>query len=220
MRYPRRDLVGKRFGMLLIKSFAGYNKRYRSLWNCTCDCGREVVRIGINLEMVPGLHSCGCWNQKRSALQLTSHGFSKPSQKCRAYKSWVSMRRRCNSPGDKDYPRYGGRGIKICDRWNSFELFMQDMGERPAGTTLGRIDNDGPYSPENCRWETPVQQINNTSVNVFLTHEGRTQTIAQWAKEIGMRHDTLCRRIFTRNWAVGRALTEPLVHNRRRGKPQ
>ena len=90
------------------------------------------------------------------------------------------MRTRCNNPNHETYDRYGGRGISICERWNKFENFLEDMGERPEGMTLDRIDNDGDYTPENCRWSGKVQQMRNRSNNVLLTIYGKTMSVAEW----------------------------------------
>ncbi|WP_280186032.1 MULTISPECIES: hypothetical protein [Nocardia] len=112
-------------------------------------------------------------------------------------------------------PRYGGRGITIDPRWDSFENFLADMGERPAGTTLDRIDNDGPYSPDNCRWASNLTQGNNRANNRHITYRGRTQTIAEWAREVGLPRGVVYNRIMLLKWPVDRALTEPV--QRRRG---
>lgn len=112
------------------------------------------------------------------------------------YKSWDAMRQRCVNPNDRDYADYGGRGIAVCERWQtSFSAFASDMGMRPAGMTLGRIDNNGAYEPGNCRWETVQQQNNNRRSSRSLTAKGRTQTLAQWAREIGVSRALLRYRV-------------------------
>lgn len=108
---------------------------------------------------------------------------------------WKAMRERCTKPHHPSYPRYGGRGIKVCDRWNSYANFLADMGPQPAGLTLDRIDNDGHYEPGNCRWATRKQQAANTSRNVLVTFRGRTECISQWAKELGVGRNTLVARL-------------------------
>jgi hypothetical protein len=97
------------------------------------------------------------------------------------------MRDRCSNPNRHDWKRYGGRGIKVCERWQVFENFLSDMGERPAGMSLDRIDPNGDYSPDNCRWASIRTQCNNTRRNVYVEHDGRRQTIAQWADELGVK---------------------------------
>ena len=113
-------------------------------------------------------------------------------------------------PTHKQYADYGGRGITVCPRWaRDFAAFFADMGPRPAGMSLDRKDNDGPYSPENCRWATPTQQLNNTRANRLVTFQGRTQTITEWARERGLRADTLTWRLEQPDWTVDEALTLP-----------
>lgn len=108
--------------------------------------------------------------------------------KSRTYRIWASMKQRCNDP---DEPRYGGRGITVCDRWQKFENFYADMGEAPEGMSIDREDNDLGYNPDNCRWATPVEQQNNMRSNRLFTHEGKTQTLAEWAREIGLAYHVL-----------------------------
>lgn len=128
----------------------------------------------------------------------------------KAYKVWCSMRRRCMAPSHKSWSDYGGRGITICERWNEFENFLQDMGEPPPNTTIGRIDNAKGYSPDNCRWETMEEQNNNRRSSLFLTAFGQTKTMSQWAKELGLKQATLQKRISVKKWPVEKALTQPL----------
>lgn len=106
------------------------------------------------------------------------------------------MKYRCNNKNDSCYERYGGMGIKVCERWNGFKNFFEDMGERPEGLTLGRIDNNKGYNPSNCRWETREQQQNNCHHNKFITHHGKTLTASQWARETGISLGTIWNRIY------------------------
>ena len=105
--------------------------------------------------------------------------------------SWRAMRSRCLSPTDKDYPNYGGRGITVCSEWDRFAVFLQQMGERPEGKTLGRIDNDGPYSVENCVWETIEEQNRNKRSIILLTYKGLTMCLAEWARHFEVEYTML-----------------------------
>ena len=127
----------------------------------------------------------------------------------KVYEVWHSMKRRCTKPGDKGYQNYGGRGIKVCVRWMKFENFLADMGEPPAGMSLDRINNDGDYCPENCRWTTPKVQSNNRrpgNVHV-LTFNGETMNASDWAKRLGISPQAMGHRL--ENWPLERALTQP-----------
>ena len=119
---------------------------------------------------------------------------------------------RCTNRNNPRWKSYGGRGIKICARWRKFDNFLKDMGERPAGRTLERIDNDGNYEPGNCKWATQKEQANNTRQNYLLTYSGKTLNLGQWARLIGVRHGTLRARI-RRGWSLGRAMS-PILDGR------
>lgn len=127
------------------------------------------------------------------------------------YISWRSMRARCLNESNHKYPRYGGRGITIDKSWDDFVEFLAAMGDRPAGTTLGRIDNNGNYGPSNCRWETPMQQANNTSANVALSYKGETKNIEEWIRSSGIPRTTFYRRYYSQ-CKRGEELFAPTVH--------
>lgn len=127
----------------------------------------------------------------------------------RTYQTWRGMIERCTSKKHKNYDRYGGRGITFCERWREYQNFVDDMGERPDGRNLDRINNDGPYCKENCRWVTQSEQVSNTSRNVLLSYNGKLMTMKQWAAEIGIAYDTLRHRIQRLHWAIDKALSTP-----------
>lgn len=149
------DLVGQKFGHLEVISRAP-NQDRRSAWVCKCRCGKEVIK---RVSEVKRGNSCGCWNRDSRLI----HGHTGSNRRrSPTYTSWRGMRNRCSNPNAAHWLDYGGRGIKVCERWqSSFELFLEDMGERPEGMTLDRIDNDGNYELVNCKWSTQSEQVKN-----------------------------------------------------------
>lgn len=189
--YCSLDLTGKRFGRLVaISQIRGGGNKAPTKWVCKCDCGNTHT---IATGLLTGGHtkSCGCWQAESRKLANLTHGHSKTA----TYYSWGSMLQRCTNPKKVKYPLYGGRGIKVCDRWLKFANFLADMGEKPEGKTLDRIDVNGNYEPSNCRWATPIEQSNNTRINKHLTFNGVTQTISQWSRQVGMNRRTLADRL-------------------------
>lgn len=144
----------------------------------------------------------------RGAAGIT-HGHNAGKKKTPTLQTWASMRARCTNPKKSDYQYYGGRGITVCDRWQSFENFLADMGEKPPGTSLDRIDNSGNYEPSNCRWATRAEQMRNTRQTRMLTLNGKTQCVVDWERELGFKPVTITMRL-RRGWSVEKALTMPL----------
>ena len=151
LQAPKHDLVDLHFGRLTAVRFLRMDRYAR--WLCRCECGNEIVVAG-RLLMDGNTTSCGCSRRQ--------HGHASDCMRSRTYKSWQAMKERCDNPSKQSFSNYGGRGVMVCDRWrDSFKNFLADMGERPVGKTIDRIDPDGNYEPGNCRWATPFEQTHN-----------------------------------------------------------
>jgi hypothetical protein len=145
--------IGSRFGRLTVVALHSRGTiRVKPRWRCRCDCGNETI-----VDWCARTQSCGCVRREWSRRFSATHGRSRTPE----YVVWTGIWQRCNNPKNQRWPDYGGRGIKVSERWRSFESFLADMGERPEGMTLDREDNDGDYEKANCRWATPKQQSNN-----------------------------------------------------------
>lgn len=178
------------------------------MWLCLCSCGQTVITNAHNLKS-GHTQSCGCLQKERTSITSKIHGKSKT----RLYHIWSSMRERCNNPKQKYYEYYGGKGIKVCDEWQNYSVFEQwafSNGYSPTARryecTIDRINVNKGYSPDNCRFVSQTIQSNNASSNVLISYNGKTQTRAQWAKEIGVSPAVLRDRITRYNWSVERAL--------------
>ena len=199
------DIVGQTFNKLTAIAPIGRNSFRDIIWLCICDCGTETTVLSHSIKS-GNTKSCGCHRAKVSHNKAIIHGKSKTVE----YKSWRSMINRCHNKNDLYFNDYGDRNITVCSKWlYSFPSFLADMGLRPQGKTLDRIDNDGNYTPENCRWATAEQQANNKRNNKYITHNGQTLTHAQWSRLLGGGASTVTQRIY-RGWSKKRAVTQPL----------
>lgn len=163
-----KDLTAQRFDRWTVVSFAGMVGTEGAYWNCVCDCGTERPVRSLNLRYGK-THSCGCYNSDAIVSRNHVHGYARRGHKSQEYMTWERMRSRCLCPTHYRYPYYGGRGIKVCARWlngegnlSGYECFLADMGKKPSDRhSIDRVDNDGNYEPENCRWALPIIQQNN-----------------------------------------------------------
>lgn len=172
-----------------------------------CECGTQrILSDKCQRSKRPSL-SCGC-HRHPVALPRPTGLRQGGIENLPEYISWRAMRRRCTDPNRRSFHRYGGRGIRVCERWQNFYAFYEDMGPRPDGHTLDRIDNDGDYEPGNCRWASVVAQNENRINNRMLTFQGRTLCVTAWAKELGVRPQLLFYRI-SLGWSAEDTLTKP-----------
>lgn len=204
------NLVGQRFGRLLVLGPAPKKQNYAKAWRCLCDCGKESTPTTTCLTN-GNSQSCGCLRDERALAVSTKHGRTRT----REHRAWLGMRRRCHEPSRADYKWYGARGIAVCPEWReSFSAFFRDVGPCPAGLTLDRIDPALGYQPGNCRWATPQAQANNRRTNHRITFRGETHTLAEWSRLTGLSVPTLQLRINRRKWPIELALTVPPQTNR------
>jgi hypothetical protein len=196
-----RNITGQSFGTLTAVRFVGYNAHSKQLWEFSCSvCGDTKIKVANAISTGKG--GCGC---QRFAGNKRTHG------KCgtREYNVWKRMRQRCNDPKGQDRHNYSERGITVCARWEDFAAFLADMGPAPSPKhTIERQDNSKGYEPGNCVWATRAEQMRNTRVNHLVTFQGRTQPAAVWADELGLKRDTVYRRLY-RGWSAEKTLTTP-----------
>lgn len=201
------DITGQEFGRLEVIEFAGYNKHWAVTWKCRCECGNETIVRSDHLRYGK-ISSCGCLKAEESAKRgraNSKHGM----WNTRLYHCWQHMKQRCDGTGNEaNRKRYHDRGITICDEWyNSFETFMEwalNNGYK-ENLTLDRINVDGNYEPSNCRWADALTQMNNVTTNRYIEYKDKTMTMAEMAREYGIKYSTLQTRL-KRGWSIKRAL--------------
>lgn len=178
-----QDFKDKRFGRLVVSGRERNVMTGRIEWRCVCDCGTEAFASGFQLSS-GRKSSCGCERSRVLAERNATHGLSRvyPAE----YRIWKNMRGRCLCSTNSDYPGYGGRGISICAEWSDFTAFIRDMGPRPDGHSLDRIDVNGPYAAWNCRWADDKTQARNKRSNHLIEHQGRTKTLQEWCDQFGL----------------------------------
>lgn len=207
---PSKSLIGIRSGMLVVVGYAGHfisgaKRTIQRAWTCRCDCGRETIVRDSNIR-AGGQQSCGCAKSDLCRRANLTHG----QTGSREHRCWREMKTRCSNPKRPEYLNYGGRGIRVCQRWrDSFEAFLADMGPCPDGYSIDRIDNDGNYEPGNCRWTDRRSQNRNRRSVTPLTAHGRTMTLPEWAEATGICLKTLRDRL-VRGWDHERVVGEPV----------
>lgn len=179
------DATGSVFGRLTAKYYAG-----NATWLCHCECGKSKVVPYKQLSRGQ-TKSCGCLMIDRTKEANTKHG----KKGTRIYRIWNGMLTRCRNPKSKDYGRYGGRGIEVCERWKKFENFYADMGDPNPGQTIERINNDGNYTAANCRWASLLEQANNRRNNINVEFAGTNLTASQWDRKLDRFRGTTARRV-------------------------
>ena len=203
-----KNLTGSKFGRLTPLVATAERRAGAVVWACACECGNSHYATAPAL-VSGSVKSCGCAKIDAATAvgrQSRKHG----GVGTRLYSIWKGMRSRCQNPQNPAYPDYGGRGIAVCPSWDDFSNFLADVGAPPSHATLDRIDNDGPYSPENCQWTTKERQANNRRSTTMIEHDGNVMSLADWARYTGIPYFTLRRRIFVARWPVAKALTAPV----------
>jgi hypothetical protein len=207
------DLTGERYGRLVALCNTGRKQLRNFIWRFRCDCGNEIERPSGEVRR-GGVSSCGCYRNEMRGDHMRKHaaGYNKARAKhgltgSPTWVTWDSMIQRCENPNHKSFAEYGGAGIVVCPEWHDFARFLADMGERPEGLTLDRFPNGaGNYEPGNCRWATYREQGNNRRTNKRIAFNGREQTVAEWARELGISRAALGYRL-RNGWSIEEALT-------------
>jgi hypothetical protein len=198
------ELTGKTFGRYKVVSKVTRPGDKHSFWNVQCSCGTNNIVRGDILTCGQAT-SCGCYHKEIQAKRFTTHGGSFTSE----YSIWENMVARCTNPTNKFYKNYGGRGITVSPKWFSYGNFVADLGKRPAGYTLERLDNDKGYSKENCVWATRHAQARNKRNNHNITYNDVTMCLTDWARSLGISPSALDRRL--KKWTLDEALTRTIT---------
>lgn len=208
----KKDLTGLRFGRLVAKEEVGKNKHGRPIWKCKCDCGKIIFADSNRLQSL-NTKSCGCLKLETISNLNKSHGESKT----KLYRVWQGIISRCQNKNNVEFQNYGGRGISICDEWReSFNCFREWANESgyKEGLTIDRIDNNGNYEPDNCRWVTSKEQARNTTKNIIFEHNGERYILKDLAHAFGINYNTLYNRLFSYKWDLNKAISTPIRRNK------
>lgn len=209
---PRyKDISGQEFGRLRAVKRIGTGEYGHVIWLCQCECG-DTKKVTYSHLVNGDTKSCGCLRREEAKKKFTKHGGWANGEPSRLWSIWHDIRQRCYNPNREAYRLYGGKGIKVCEEWREgftkFRKWAKNNGYS-EDLTIDRIDGDGDYCPENCRWATRKQQARNrTKGNNFVTYNGETKTIAGWAEKLNLPYYTLYQRLENLGWSVERAFTE------------
>lgn len=204
-----KDITGQRFGKLVVlgrgEDAVSKSGRHRIRWECKCDCGKTITAYSENLKSGKTT-SCGCYRIELIRERSITHG----ETRSKLYGVWSSIKSRCLNSNTVAYKDYGGRGISICDEWkNSFEAFRDwaYANGYKEGVSIDRIDNNGNYCPDNCKWVISVVQANNRRSNNLITYNGETLTVTEWAEKLGKNPKTIFNRLYS-GWSPIEAITK------------
>lgn len=202
------DMTGQRIGLWTVIEQGPNNASNAIRWLCRCDCGTTKLVTGQTLRNGSS-KSCGCESARLAGIRIANINGRHFLSHSRTHNIWSMMKTRCLNKTNRAYPRYGGRGITVCDEWLTFDNFLRDMGECPSTRhTLDRIDNNSGYSPDNCRWADWKTQQNNRSSNRLFSYKNETLTISQWAERTGINRRTITQRI-NKGWSSDKIFTPP-----------
>lgn len=209
MKEIYKDITGQKSGRLTAIKRVGSNKNGNSIWLCECDCGNKT-KVRLPDLTSNRTKSCGCLQKEKASKISKIHGLSinKSGDRPRLYRIWLNMKQRCNNQNASKYKNYGGRGISVCNEWKdyiNFHNWSKNNGYKDS-LTLDRINNNGDYCPDNCRWVTYREQNLNSSQNHLITYNGQTMTITEWAEYLNIKRATLYSRILEYGWPVEKAI--------------
>lgn len=204
---PAKQLAGQVFGRLtVIERFRSRNGRVT--WLCRCECGK--LHEAVSHALTSGhTKSCGCWKDERNTSTPSTHGHASRAKGISpTYRTWQAMITRCTNVSVKSYQDYGARGISVYAGWLVFENFLADMGEKPSGMSIERMDNEKGYGPDNCKWATKIEQARNTRANKFISYKGKHMTQAEFAEVIGHNQSTVSYRLRS-GWTPEQVANKP-----------
>lgn len=205
------NITGKRFGRLIVLERLDKPSYKGASWLCKCDCGNSIIASSQSIR-IGHTKSCGCYNKEIRKQICIERNTTHNKSKTKVFHTWTNIRQRCNNPNISAYHKYGAKGIKVCERWNSFENFFADMGNPPTNKhTIERIDSRGHYEPSNCKWATMEEQQNNRTNNRLIEYNKQKMTLQKWSKLMGIDRKTISRRI-DNGWPIEKALfIKPII---------